>query len=829
MDKDAQKLELERRALQVLEEALDKEPEQRLRLVETRCVDDPLLHSRVTTLLERETEGELQRPTDSIGLADVVPEMCEEMIPGGRIGAYELVRPVARGGMGWVFEAIQDTPHRRVALKILRRGFESEVARGRFELESEVLAFLKHPGIAQVYEAGVHIERGVLGDSPMPFLALEFVEDAHSITSFADGEDLDLGARIQLFLAAADAIHYGHQKGVIHRDIKPANILVSHDGKVKVIDFGIARVIKSSDDSTSGFTRTGQILGTLGAMSPEQFGSDPKEVDVRSDVYSLGVVLYQLLTGERPFDLEGKSVTEVADIVRAGRPTPPRSRRSNFPIDLEAILLKCLRAERELRYGSVMALMEDLHRFLHREPVRARAPGMAQRLGLFVRRNPVPVGLVAALVLVLSLATAVSVNRMRVAQQATREAELATAKAEEAKREAEASNRAMLMAMKQAEEASQAELEALVKADEAEQAERVALEKERNSKVDLAAFEETVMSNSLRRLASWGVDLSDNNEVLPIESLGGEDEQPGSYEEVQVIAKELLGYPEGSEAYIRGRYVMALIGTRDAQLSMADGDFGQARGEFEEARQRFLELNRAFPKEVVYAMGLADVTASLGMCAASLDEDSDFLEKCFRESLWIAEGLAEYSVSNSDCIDFINFTKAQLGASLGGSADEEEVDEAIVLLDECITSGEERVLVSPLDPWLRAGVAFSKLALASVLERREEYAQAEEVIASAYETLLVVVDEVEDPVSIFLDMVMVNSRRAGINLGLGGVNKQAGREWMSFVKQAEASLEEASYLIVDCLAEQPKDEFLLAMQASIFEDLEFVRTLTRGI
>ncbi len=199
--------ELERRALRILEEVLEEEPSSRSMLLETRCGDDLLLHSRVTKLLEHEGSGELSQPGHMPGLADIVPEMCEEVVPGGRVGAYELVRPIARGGMGWVYEAIQDKPHRRVALKILRRGFESEVARGRFQLESEVLAFLKHPGIAQVYEAGVHVEKGVLGSNAMPFLALEFVEGARSITDYAREKKLSQRRMLGLFLDACDAVH----------------------------------------------------------------------------------------------------------------------------------------------------------------------------------------------------------------------------------------------------------------------------------------------------------------------------------------------------------------------------------------------------------------------------------------------------------------------------------------------------------------------------------------------------------------------------------------------------------------------------------------------
>jgi len=815
-------LELERKALCILEEVLEEQPESRSMVLDTKCAEDPLLHSRVTRLLERETEGELTKPEHMPKLVDIVPEMGGEVVPGGRVGAYELVRPIARGGMGWVYEAIQDTPQRRVALKILRRGFESEVARGRFQLESEVLAYLKHPGIAQVYEAGVHVEQGVLGDSPMPFLALEYVEGARSITAYAEGEGLLVHAKLQLFLEVCDAIQYGHLKGVIHRDLKPANILVDSRGQVKVIDFGIARVLKSSEETSSGFTQAGQLLGTLGSMSPEQFGSDPKEVDVRSDVYSLGVVLFQMLTGRRPFELEGKSVAEVAEIVRAGNPISPRSLVPGLALDLEAILLQALQCERDLRYVSVLALQQDLERFLRREPVQARTPGLLQRARLFTRRNPVPVGLVALLIAVLSVATGISWNRVRVAETATHKAQLATEKAERATDVAVSATLAMEAALQRAKAASDAERAALIQAKESAEAERAAIEQERLSKVDLLALEEAVILNANRRLAGWGVDLRKHTNALPIDNLAPADLDPESTSSVRAIASDLLEYPEDTSLNVSGRYLMALLETRDAQIAFDAGDYQEARGLYEIAHERFAWLHLDFPKDERYAMGLASVTVDIGDCAWELGESDEEVAGYFDEGVAIANSLGEYSNSAIDCVSFLVYIYSQRGKD--GSP-----EDAVKILEDCFELGIECLADHPGSVELEGILAFNRLVLSYVYFNMGEYALAEVPACRAYNMLIDLVDRVEDHDSIYTDMILLNARRAAINVEWANELREAGEDWALQVAQAEESCLEAAALIEEQLSVTPEDKFLLDVRDGVEQDQLFVYALQRGL
>ena len=203
---------------------------------------------------------------------------------GSRVGRYLVDRVIASGGMGTVYEATQDRPHRKVALKMIRAGLATASTIRRFEHEAEILGRLRHPGIAQVYEAGTHERDGFA----TPFFAMEFVPDARGVIEYADGAGLDLKSRVELLATICDSVHHAHLQGVIHRDLKPGNILVDSDGQPKVLDFGVARLTDADIQVTTLQTSTGQLIGTLPYMSPEQCAGDPKDLDTRLDVYALG-------------------------------------------------------------------------------------------------------------------------------------------------------------------------------------------------------------------------------------------------------------------------------------------------------------------------------------------------------------------------------------------------------------------------------------------------------------------------------------------------------------------------------------------------------------
>ena len=342
--------------------------------------------------------------------------------PGSRIGCYELKRLLGEGAMAVVYLAQQHQPVRRqVALKIVKPGMDSKSIIVRFEVERQALALLDHPNIAHVYDAGTTEDR-------RPYFAMEYVEGP-SITQYCDKNRLSIKERLHLFLQVCRAVHYAHQKGIIHRDIKPSNILVSiQDGETvpKVIDFGLAKAFRGSLSERTVVTEQGQLLGTPEYMSPEQADMANEDIDTRSDIYSLGVLLYVLLTGVLPFDSttfrEG-GIEHIRQVICKNDPKTPstrltglgeeakrvaESRRTEAAVlarrlqnELEWIPLKAMRKERSERYRSVSELAVDVENYLNGAPLLAGPPGSLYQIRKFVHRNRTLVSGVAAVLVVL--------------------------------------------------------------------------------------------------------------------------------------------------------------------------------------------------------------------------------------------------------------------------------------------------------------------------------------------------------------------------------------------------------------------------------------------
>ncbi len=322
-------------------------------------------------------------PSDDSGKGSV-PEPGKFATTGmpSEIGRYKILGIIASGGMGVVYEAMQEAPRRRVGLKIIKAGAASEMALHRFHFESQTLAKLSHPNIAQVYEAGTwESENG-----EVPFFAMEYIPGARGIVSFAEKKDLPIRDRLELFAKVCDAVHHAHQKGIIHRDLKPDNILVDANGEPKIIDFGVARATDADLAVTTMQTTMGQLIGTLQYMSPEQCDADPDRIDTRSDVYALGVVLFQLLSGKLPYDLRRQAIHEAVRIIKEQRPISMSIVNTTLKGDVDTIALKAMEKDCDRRYQSAAELANDINHFLNNEPIIARPLSIGYQLRLFTKK-----------------------------------------------------------------------------------------------------------------------------------------------------------------------------------------------------------------------------------------------------------------------------------------------------------------------------------------------------------------------------------------------------------------------------------------------------------
>jgi serine/threonine protein kinase/tetratricopeptide (TPR) repeat protein len=406
-------------------EALEKEdPAARAAFLDHVCAGDAALRERIERLLQRHAEPDSFLESSATGVYTPAPGLSASTVPGegpgSVIGPYKLLEQIGEGGMGTVFMAEQQEPiRRRVALKVLKPGMDSKQVIARFEVERQALALMDHPNIARVLDAGT-TEVG------RPYFVMELVKGV-AITDYADHSQLTPRQRLELFIAVSQAVQHAHQKGIIHRDLKPSNVLVTlHDGTpvVKVIDFGIAKALGQQLTDKTLFTGFAQLVGTPLYMSPEQAALSGLDVDTRSDIYSLGVLLYELLTGTTPFDserLRQVGFDELRRIIREEEPPRPSTRISTlgqaattvsaqrgsdpknlsrlFRGELDWIVMKALEKDRTRRYETASAFAADVQRHLHNEPVQACPPSALYRFRKFARRNKVAmitVGLVSA-------------------------------------------------------------------------------------------------------------------------------------------------------------------------------------------------------------------------------------------------------------------------------------------------------------------------------------------------------------------------------------------------------------------------------------------------
>ena len=407
--------------------ALDlSSPGERTAFLVQACGSNESLRRHVEAMLEAHATPDsfLEKPAAAMGPTIDDPPRRAELHggsegPGTRVGPYKLLQQLGEGGMGIVFLAEQQAPVRRmVALKIIKQGMDSGQIVARFESERQALALMDHPNIAKVLDAGTT-------DTSRPYFVMELIKGI-PITRFCDQEHLTPCERLKLFIPVCQAVQHAHQKGIIHRDLKPSNVMIAlYDGKPvpKVIDFGIAKATAQKLTERTLFTEVGSIVGTMEYMAPEQAELNNLDIDTRADIYALGVLLYELLTGSPPFsarELRSNAFAEMLRIIRevepprpstklsssqelpaiaASRKLEPNKLTSQVQGDLDWIVMKCLEKERGRRYETANAVVQDIKRYLTDEPVLAGPPSAGYRLRKFVKRNR---GTVTAAVVVLA-------------------------------------------------------------------------------------------------------------------------------------------------------------------------------------------------------------------------------------------------------------------------------------------------------------------------------------------------------------------------------------------------------------------------------------------
>lgn len=441
-----------RRIEALFEAVLERPPEQREAFLDRACAGDPALHEEVDSLrAQHEAEPTfLETPLVEVPVLPDVPE--EPDVDAGedrRIGPYRLIRPLGRGGMGTVYLAVRDDDAftQYAALKVLRRGLDTEDVLRRFRAERQILAQLSHPNIARLFDGGAT-------EAGRSYFVMEYVE-GEVITAYCDRRRLSVDERLGLFRKVCEAVHHAHRNLVVHRDLKPSNILVTEEGEPKLLDFGIAKLLAPAEAGVSApLTQTGRRVMTPEYASPEQVRGEA--VTTASDVYALGVLLYELLTGCHPYRLERRTVREVERVVceetperpstavgrsdaieqedgstcaispeqvSAARSTRPGSLRRRLRGDLDDMVLMALRKEPERRYASAEQLSEDVRRHLDGLPVVAQPDTLTYRMKKFVRRHRVGVAASAVIVLLLAAATivtAVQSRRIRAQAQTVR-------------------------------------------------------------------------------------------------------------------------------------------------------------------------------------------------------------------------------------------------------------------------------------------------------------------------------------------------------------------------------------------------------------------------
>lgn len=701
--------------------------------------------------------------SDPRNLARQFAEQRQQAEPGAsQIGPYRILDRLGEGGMGVVYLAEQVKPiHRRVALKIVKSGMDSKQVIARFEAEREALALMNHRNVARVLDAGST-------DQGRPYFVMEYVPGI-PITEYCDTHRLTTGERLALFVDVCQAIQHAHQKGIIHRDLKPSNVLITveeNKAVAKVIDFGVAKATQQRLTNLTLFTQHGQLIGTPAYMSPEQAEMSALDVDTRTDIYSLGVMLYELLVGELPFDrdtLAARALAEIQRIIREVEPAKPSTRLSSMGDDsaavaqkrrteswslirqlrgdLDWIVMKCLEKDRTRRYATANDLAMDIIRHLNHEPVIAGPPSIVYRAQKFLRRNWGPVTAGAAVGLALS---AGMVGTLYMYAKAEDERSHAVASAREATIQRQVADRERDVARQQAEVARQVK-DVLVEtflhshpgfADGAKVTARELLEIGANRVESGLSGQPLVQADLMRTLAA----IYRNLGILPrAKDLGQKaldllEKQPGvsatelaeTRYDLGLSLSQLQEYAAAEpllRSVVQTRLAQGgegLLGLIQSQRSLAHvlhrtGRRPEAEGILLDAMARIPNRESDFGKEY------AQLCLEVGELYTSTRED----EKAAR---YLREAVATAQRLDSPDGYFVAQAKHYLANAVIKAAGEDELgqlDEAERLLDEAITNY-RRVL-----PEFHPLTASALADLGSLLSRRRQLEEAERKMEEA--------------------------------------------------------------------------------------------------
>ena len=683
-------------------------------------------------------ESVFQRSQTSVAGAALLAPPADSLL-GSRIGPYKLLSVLGEGGFGIVYLAQQEQPIRRqVALKILKPGMDTRQVLARFEAERHTLALMDHTNIARVFDAGMN-------DGGRSYFVMELVQ-GRPITAYCDAQKLALRERLELFLTVCQAVQHAHQKGIIHRDIKPTNILIAvTDGQPvpKIIDFGLAKAMARPLTEGSIFTHEGQLLGTPEYMSPEQAGANPLDVDSRSDIYSLGVLLYELLTGTLPFErriLREAGFEEICRIIREVEPPRPSARISSLGGDsqdmadnrqadpsslhkqlrheLDWIVMKALEKDRTRRYAAASALAEDIEHYLAGEPVHAGPPGNWYRARKFAQRFRGPLAVAGGFVALLVAITIMAVRGYYREAKLSSDADTARLQAENAAKKAQANFQMALDAVKKyyTEVAADSRLKAH------------GLEKLRRDLLKSANdYYET-----LTRQAADDPRLQDDRLWALIErgdierAVGNWSAAEAAYNKAIAVATQLIQTHGGESEYQND---LASVHNNLGALYMTSGRTAEAEAAYKRAIAQVKTLVSKYPEKLLYQKDLADSYHNLGVLCAVTGRLNEAVA-AHREALVLRKVLAKTKPDSSDYQDLLAASYDTLG-SLYQQLNQPK--EALSHKQEAIAIQKALVEKHPDDPEYQNDLAgiYSNLAMLHVAGGRANEAEAEHKEACA--------------------------------------------------------------------------------------------------